>query len=533
MARTTRSLSLIFLSSVLLTGLSACNLLQEKPRFRVAEPGYIRAAVVPESPEGAETGKRENRTPPASTLATQFAQSYQTLRAFDEYVRISPWRPLRYFGPFRREDHPEFDQIQILFDKKVATWYYNQYFTQLSSDQQSVYKRYYQTSWGPGSSFDAVELPANTTETLAFEPGGHEVLPSNPTAEYFGATRPVLLALNRIEYTSRYGGSIRLVFTYADVPGATVDLGHAEDFEYEFAAVKDISDVPNATEYVTYLFDVGKLELSVFVSPKPKDFNPIGYGDGSVLHVESSFDDVVAYEKGTQISPIDLAANDNALAALAEVLKQLGSKAATATVSGALKHASRLTLGFLHDQFNRLLPLDGPRDEVKSVAISDDYIDFQTGTRDFVFWVRFRIHAVWLDSEWGDEEISVRISALHAYKGDKPSFQKPGRTYELKRGQGTSWYSVGAFRVDECSDILNLTANVLVDEQDVAFDDDYGYYIHFIFPDCERLEAAANAEPPLLGMVKRAKGIQTLYAGTSSTPSGAYAWSRETYLTLR
>ena len=85
---------------------------------------------------------------------------------------------------------------------------------------------------------------------------------------------------------------------------------------------------------------------------------------------------------------------------------------------------------------------------------------------------------------------------------------------------------------DECNDILNINADVLVTEIDALNpDDDFGYYILPFKPPCAELEARNATDD--FGLVERLRGEQNLYEGTSSVESGHYRWIMETYVGLR
>jgi hypothetical protein len=440
---------------------------------------------------------------------------------------------MRYFGPFHHEDFAQFDQVQILLDGEACTWYYNEYFNLLSPDQQHIYKMYYRTGWGSGTSVDSTVLPSGPPPSHTYVPGGGHV-PISGTANRYLSAKPILLSLNRIEYSSRYGGSVKLVFSLADIPPVTVEPPHPDDFEFEFKAKVRTNPGETSPEFDDYLFDVKELEISIFVWPAPGNFNPSNYfADASEsIRVEFEAREPVAYKNGNRI-PAALAADT-----LAEVFAALGPKIRDAYLppSTAHKHAARFTYGFLHDQFAALLPpwkqMTDPRDTLNSIAISDDYVDLQTATRTEVFTMHYKMYDVVLDADPGrGEKIRLELDYLHAYK-DKPSVSRDGGTYELPPGGGTRWEWVGTFNLDECNEILNINADVLVTEVDALNpDDDFGYYILPFFPPCDELEAFSAAND--FGLVERLRGEQHLYEGTSSVESGHYRWIMETYIGLR
>ena len=536
-------------------GISACSHFREaqKPRqtsVHIMDPGTIQSveptikkeAIKPITQKKAGIGDNRKKTlekkPFLSTNEVGRLKEMYTfgkaLKAENlyEFLRPGIWKPMRYFGPFLQEDFEEFDQVQILLDGSACNWYYNDYFNLLTTDQQFIYKMYYRTRWGSGTSFDSTILPSDPTPSQTYEPGGGYVPITGNITQYFAA-KPILLSLNRIEYSSRYGGSVKLVFSLADIPPVTVEPRHADDFEFEFKAKVRVNPGETPANFDNYLFDLKELDISIFVWPRPNNFNPSSLFVDSSNYIQVEFEpgNLVAYKNGKPI-PATLAAET-----LAGVFETLAPTIRdTHFYSDYYKHAARFTYGFLHDQFTSLLPpwkqMTDPRDTLDSIAISDDYIDIQTARRTEVFTMRYKMYDVVVDADpGGGEKIRLELDYLHAYK-DKPAVEKNGRTYEIQSGGETGWEWVGTFNLDECNDILNINANVLVTEIDVLNpDDDFGYYVLPFQPHCVELEARNATDD--FGLVERLRGEQNLYEGTSSVESGHYRWIMETYLGLR
>jgi len=237
-----------------------------------------------------------------------------------EALQVAPlWRPLRNFGPFVSGSDFEQIRIGILRTAEAGTWYFNNFAASLDPAVRPVYDLYWNNSI-PTSSSAAVIL--------------HNTM---------------LLSLKRFEYSSRYGGTVSLVFRFAEfqgyqgpwTPGTSSlpddSVFHQEEFGYDL-------------ETFTYRFDVRDLELRFFVPLTPASFNPTTpfFGDESIF-VEARAEDVTAYEKSGGPRITEEAALS---AAMTELESRLAALESNFALPGTRRSAVRLTYAFIHDQFN-------------------------------------------------------------------------------------------------------------------------------------------------------------------------------------
>jgi hypothetical protein len=163
-------------------------------------------------------------------------------------VEIHP-RPIpqSWNGPFAFD---EFEQIQILLHKDATTWYYNSYFDQVPDPR--IYARYYQYD----SATQMHEVPSGpSVRTPSPDGAGTAQDPRRAGAETGGipgdqGPQGILMTLKSVHYSSRYGGSVRLVFEME------------EDYYYEF-------------RFEPFVYGLSTLELSVYVVPLAKCLNPL------------------------------------------------------------------------------------------------------------------------------------------------------------------------------------------------------------------------------------------------------------------
>jgi hypothetical protein len=377
----------------------------------------------------------------AADMVAQLTRGLEVPARPNARLAGAPWRPRRYTGPFTAGS--ELQDIQVLLNNNAAAWYYNGFFA--DHDSPAIYKRYYRMNWGAGSSFDSVELPGNATPDLTPRTADH------PGAD--GANE-ILLSLQRIEYSSRYGGSVRLVFGMASHYTAP-DSVQMEDFDYEFKTGD-------------YLFDTRDLEMSIYVIPLVANLNPTHAPlfptstYAAWQHTEFSASAVTAYKLKNgkaEIAEYDAAAQ----AALMLVEGQVGSNLSPFLSYGP-PNAQLFVLGWLHDQFQSLLT-DGTTG-VKAVHLSDNYADMVTYGRTPVFSLYLSLEDVGVtDSDyemWGNnyniyQDPSAAGSGQRVEVETYPRSNGIGWAYvvrPLEPGDSTPWMALGTWTVAECPGLV-------------------------------------------------------------------------------
>jgi hypothetical protein len=234
-------------------------------------------------------------------------------------IRLS-WRPLRHFGPFFKGS--DITQVQVGLNERTATWYYNEFLA--THEDTAIFKRYY------GSSLPTNRPPSNVV------PG------TFPSSNGFN---DIVLSLQRVSYSSRYGGTVELKFKAVE--------------DYEVEVRKD-----------TTLWDIGTLEMNAYVVPVAGSFNPnylLQYS--SLTYLEFVPQEAVAYEL---VNEKLTSLPDNNLAELNSALKEIAVHLLTNTFT---RDASRFVHAFVHSQFKDYI---GPTDKVDIVEITDDFLDLHT-----------------------------------------------------------------------------------------------------------------------------------------------------------
>jgi hypothetical protein len=166
-----------------------------------------------------------------------FLEPEEAIRDFP-YETITLQRLNRFIGPF---EYNYFKDIQIVLDKDGAEWCYNNYFQ--SVPNKNLYARYYRYSRSQGKHI----VPTTNTP-------GSDGAPPRPGAQTDNIpdsqnAQGVLLELKSIHYSSRFGGSVKLLFEMI------------EEYYYEF-------------RFEPYLYDLSFLEVSIYVVPLADSLNP-------------------------------------------------------------------------------------------------------------------------------------------------------------------------------------------------------------------------------------------------------------------
>lgn len=407
------------------------------------------------------------------------------------------YRPNRHFGPWLKGS--DFEKIQILLDGTGATWYFNDYFSSMTQTKQKAYKHYYRTDFT--SHVNDVRLLSNQTPVIDHEPGGAP----DPTQQSQVEANRVLFSLVGIRASSRYGGSLQLIFRLASITTSNQDTPHKEDFEYELGYY-------DAQIEKQLLFDLGQLRMSVFVTPKPERLNPHRYHSGKgIVHVNFEPTHVVAYQDGRIIDSAE------AETALEKVFDALGEAVASAP-SGNYSHAERFASGFLHDQFiNEFNKLTEPDDKVDRLMISDNFIDLDTSKGIPVVWLSFRITTLnsWTDF-FQDDEFKVTFSTTHFY-GAREEYQGLLlKKYECEETDenfaSTPWVTLGEWLIPECIPLTKVENSVRIAEQDdlLNFNDFLNSSpIELQAPDCSIVQH--NINEGIFSPIEIETGTENLY----------------------
>jgi len=419
------------------------------------------------------------------------------------------WRPLRYSGPFTSGS--ELGEIQILLQGMGGVVYYNNFFTNHPS--ATIYKLYYRTNWGTGGSFASTVLPSNATPPLP----SRLVPPPSPDG-----ANSILMELRRIEYSSRYGGTVRLVFGIASYPTPNNQV-HGEDFDYEFRKGD-------------YLFDVSGLEMSIYEHPLVGSFNPtralpfhqtISDPYVGTEQVEFTNGEVAAYKYlNSKVVPVPF--DDAATAALQAVESQVAGGLPGDYVG--VSHAQRFVLGFLHDQFQSLFQaLSDPTDGAEKIWLSDNFADLTTKSRTAVFSLFFSLDHITLV----DDDMEFWATNYHQYRsgtGDPyevqsyPDNHGVGWAYVVRPIEGTStpWIHLGTWNASECSNVLGDRISIRLADPGYFSTTSYGYVEFEVSFDCSRI--AQLAQQGEWGNADEVSEHLLLYELDPSDPAIGYAY---------
>ena len=311
------------------------------------------------------------------------------------------YRPRRNFGPFYSGS--DLLNIKVLVDGHVGDVYYGPFL--VTHPDADIFKRYY----GP-------TLPTADMSWSAVSGRFPQCSQNSPAT-----ANNILLALTRIRWTARYGGSIELLFE------------SQEDFEGELC-------------YQGVKWDLGSLQMRVYVSPSTVILNnairqPQGpnIAAGMVTGIELTTSNETAYDaSGTVLS--DPTASGSFAAALADLSKSLLTPS---NQHGLLLDATRFAYGFLNSQFKDDL---GPYKVVDAIEISNDFLDLKTHTGKPYLRLEVRIIMLAID---GADNVDIELPTFwdpnsYAYSSDVTI---PG----VSDGEGTGWFTTMVLPLNGCS----------------------------------------------------------------------------------
>jgi hypothetical protein len=396
--------------------------------------------------------------PPRSIL--RFAKERQNQRLF------------RHFGRFKQGS--ELGQVQVLLEGTNATWYYNQFFSTTEAATNSIFRLYLRTNY---NSNQAVTLPATATPVLGHVPGSGAI-----GQNVQGTTaHQLLLSMDEVSYSSRYGGTIVLSFRLADVPTPNHDQTHAENFAYE------VRHAPG------YSIDVGRLQMRVYVTPQLNLFNPVNaVSTSSAVAVEFDVPEATVYSAGVPVSEED--AKRIVREAFAALAGPIRTAIGTPTPGQFRASAPLFAHAFLHDQFQALI---AGNEKVTKLLIADEFVDMYTEARQpyvYADWKKSGIYGHLDFPTLGDEfEMRVRV-----YYVDNDGNKKlaSDRTKETDAYDDETVMLFGGL-VSECRSINHIELRINLKELDTLGDDEYGAVVLDYVLNCDAIEARAALASPV------------------------------------
>ena len=369
-------------------------------------------------PEGLATA-----TPMQLTKLRAVMKKGTTIRNIEipsQWPQLRRWSPRRHFGPLYG------NSPDIKLNMESATFVYNDFFT--GHPDAAVFRKYY----GP-------TLPSNTPTPAAAIPG---TLPA-------GGFGDLSLGFDRLTYSSRYGGSLKLMFR------------SLEDFQVEYREANTV-------------WDIASLEMAVYVRPVTTYFNPnapLSSVFANSVHVEFHPQGVIGY---TVSANGGLTADQaDPMPALLVALGDTARTMSTATTAMLFRRdATRFSHGLVHIAFWEEI---GQTNNVTGIEISDNFFFPRTSRGHAIANVSVQVSDISLDTEPGDEEIYITLEAAHMFQGVSipPTFS--WEFPEIGNHGSTSERIVGVFPLDwDCGELQTVALMLSVREKDdISFDDNF------------------------------------------------------------
>jgi hypothetical protein len=329
------------------------------------------------------------------------------------------WSPRRHFGPLYG------NSPDVHLNGGAATFVYNRFFD--GNPDANVFQKYY------GS-----PLPSN-------QPTQPEIVPGTLPASGF---RDVRMSFDRLTYSSRYGGSFKLLFRTL------------EDFQVEY-------------KKADAAWDISSLEMAVYVRPVPSYFNPNSplyfIPDGSI-HVEFRAQGVIGYAVSSN-GNLTLQDGDP-LPALITALAESSQSMVGSSAQTFRSDAARFSHGLVHSAFWEEI---GQTRNVTGIELSDNLFLPHTSQSLPVAVVAVQVSDIRLDTEPGSEEIYITLDAAHMFSNVSiyPSFS--WEFPQIDDRGSTAWKTVGVFPLDwDCGQLETVMLTIKVQEEDGwAFDDEF------------------------------------------------------------
>jgi hypothetical protein len=401
------------------------------------------------------------------------------------------WRPMRHFGRFRAGS--DLNQIQVLVDKRSASWYYNGYFASFTPDEvtdaEPVWRIYFRRNYFEDTPAQAT-LPTETTPQLSHAPGGDGQGNWHLESHFpHGYINDMLFSLASVSWSSRFGGTAALEFRQTSFTGPNEPSNPQEDFELE--AVRDVGADK-------YRFDLNDVSMHVYVTPHPGAFNPKNQATVAMpAHVQFAVGRVDAYKNGTAVpaSSVEQLLRETLDTAAATVARSLGGNNRSP--------ASVFTLGFIHNQFQHLI---GANDKVTRIYISDEWLDLVTEQYQPYIFSSIRIEEIWTSGPAqgafeGEPEWKV-VTRVYETPKDAPEHRLLSRTDIVGDDEATPGVSLGAYVGVECDKIDHVRVRYDITEVDpLSPDDDVGGASRNLHLNCAEI-AAQMALPSYTGFVE-------------------------------
>lgn len=406
--------------------------------------------------------------------------------------------PPNPFGPFFSAS--DLGQIELSIKwvpgfASNATLYHNQFFN--GHPGGNIYARYYHQGNLPFP--DPTPIPYPIPYPL---PGAHP----NPNS-----TTNLIFSLHRINPSSKYGGTVELLFMLK------------EDFEVELR--KDDN-----------LWDIRAMGARLYVRPSKYYLNQPASARNAhqIVDVEFKPMQVTAYKgttQGTTAQLADLApvAFDETSSKLAEFLQQLADFVEAQTgLNGAL---SSLVHGWIHYKNDKMFDPTSP-DIVDAIEIQDDILLLITHVGEP--WVEIYAMAedVEMDTEIGEEEITVEMSASVSYTQGGQEDCASYTSGEMGDKESTRWVLLYLFPLAKCDDIAKIEVDLHFTEDD----GDWGIAEEClddkeIVPDCELINLLNYNLPKMISETESDK--LALEEIVDEYLVGSYIFRSKTILRLR
>jgi hypothetical protein len=403
--------------------------------------------------------------------------------------------PSTFFGPlFTGSDLGEIELVLGSLPT-VHTLYLNNFFS--GHPNKTYYDRYFGSSGAPTS-----DPPALTINPV---PGNF----SNTDGLY-----RVVLSLSRIDFSSKYGGSVELLFYLK------------EDYEMELR--KD-----------NLLWDIRQMAVRIYVTLKPIHLNqaPLSTPGVSNLEVEFKPMQVTAYrlQPPPGIDFISVAPEGVAddLAGMLQVI-------ATQIENDTNIHVKvlRLVLGRIYALHNDMFD-PTTLDVVDVVKITDGALMLVTHVGQPYVKISFMLENIKINTEAGGEEIIVDGWSERFYTNGTYLYLTDYKTGKMDEGESTRWITADVFPLSSCESDVKI-AKIQIEfyfiEDDDLLDDRSDFMAHEIELDCaEALVANTGNFPKLVEETESPRlAIEGVEGGdfTNSITEGAYTLRTRTYLIL-
>jgi hypothetical protein len=388
------------------------------------------------------------------------------------------WRPRRHFGPFH--EGSDLSQIQLhmtLFRDAAGSaqggvsWYFNDFFNTVEDDSKAIFRIYYRTDFT--TSPTGVTLPAHLTPATPSTNASHVPGAGGPIAGSTNAwSNDVLFSMTTVRYSSRYGGSVAMDFSLAEIGTPNNSFMHPETFEYEFGKGE-------------YRFDAPAARMSVYVVPAAGDLNPRTQGITLTVpvHVEIEVDDYIAYRNGIPVP------SESARSVLDEILVDLATMSAPGL--GHMQYrgpAQRFAYAWLHDQHQGIID---PDEKVTQLVLADNVSDVWTERTVPYLYLQWR---TWdLDGGERQEEWEVPVVVESVSENGRGTLTEFTIKYDEREGnyfEPSGWKTLAALPVTECEVHFNhVEVTATPTELDPLNDDEFDPVSEALFLLCSEIEA--------------------------------------------